>query len=719
MQQIIQSYRTGEVGLFEVPAPRCPRNGILVRNRASLVSIGTERSMIELGRKSLIGKARSRPDLAKRALDKARRDGFWKTFREALARLDMPTPLGYSSAGTVIEVGENAHGFSPGERVACIGHGFASHADIVAVPSNMASRIPAGLTEDEAAFAMLGAIAMHGVRESRLGLGGTVAVLGLGLLGLLAVQLLRAYGCVVVAMDPDSGKTALAKDFGALAVANSPAEMLEVAAICTQGLGCDAIVVTAATTSAEPLDLAVSLSRQKGRIVVVGMADIHPDRNEMWRKEVEIVVSRAGGAGALDPLYELDGIDLPISYARWTQGRNVDEFLRLAAEGRLNLKRLITHHVPIAEAEATYTAMIDGTLQGAIGIVLQYPHTVNLARSTILNSGPVVRRDALRVGVVGAGQFGRSVLIPALARSKDIALALLATASGATATHAGNRFGFAECTTDADAVFAREDIHAVFALTPHSRHARDILSALRSGKHIFVEKPLCVNEEELDEIEGVISGSANSSVVMVGHNRRYSPHTEKVRGWLAKRASPLVITVRVNAGFIPREHWVHSDAEGRSRIVGEMTHFLDLIEAASSSEIREISAVRVAADDRMVVNNDNLIANIRLADGSIAAIVYSSQGSRSYPREQIEIFSGGAVIVSTDFRKSVLHDKTREEKFSTAAQDYGYASEIRHFIAAAKGEIEVEPRLTSTFRIMRAAFALERSLAIGRPVVLS
>jgi predicted dehydrogenase/threonine dehydrogenase-like Zn-dependent dehydrogenase len=715
--QIVQNYRSGEVALRTVPAPRCPRNGLLVQTSASLISIGTERSMVDLGRKSLIGKARARPDLARRALEKARREGFWKVFQDSLARLDTPSPLGYSSAGVVLEVGDSVTGFAPGDRVACIGQGVASHAEIVSVPINMAARIPDNVTDEEAAFGMVGVIALHGVREAHLTFGSKVAVIGLGLLGLITVQLLRAYGCQVIAMDLDQAKCDLAKGFGASAATTSKDELLEISNRLSDGFGQDAVLVTAATSSDAPINTAIELSRPKARIVLVGVADIHPNRNEMWHKEVEIIVSKAGGPGTLDPLYELDGIDHPIGYVRWTQTRNVEELLRLASEKRLDFGRLITHRYTIADAETAYREHLGDARTSAIGVIVNYQKTPSTKREVVLAANSSVKRDgALRLAVLGAGQFGRTTLLPALAKAQDVSLLVLATSSGVSAEHSGRRFGFAEVSTESDAVFARSDIDAVFALTPHSHHARAVKLAIESNKPLFVEKPLCISPDELTEIEAAWNAAAHRPIIMVGHNRRYSPHADKLREWLKGRQGPLVMDVRVNAGYVPPEHWVHSEAQGRSRIIGEMTHFLDFMEAVSGTAIIEVGAMRTDGGSRIVLDNDNVAVNVRFADGSVGSLVYCGQGPRSYPREHFEIFFDGRAVTSLDFRQSLLFNAKGQTKFSSGAQDYGYVAEIAAFLTAAKGGISILPDFATDLRIMRAAFAIEASLATGAPV---
>lgn len=718
MKAVVQSYSSGSVRIAEVPVPRCPTNGILVRTSASLVSIGTERSMIELGRKSLFGKARARPDLLKRAIEKAKREGYWKTFRESLARLDAPVPLGYSLAGVVVEVGIAAHGFFPGDRVACVGHPFASHAEFVSVPVNMACPIPEKVKDEEAAFCMLGAIAMHGVRSTQLSLGGTVAVVGLGLLGILTVQILHAYGCKVVGMDPNPSKVQLCEKLGISDTVTSTQELREAVLQQTSGAGCDAVIVAAATKSSEPVSAAVGLCRQRGRVVILGVADIHPDRNEMWKNEVDIVVSKAGGLGALDPIYEMDGIDFPIGIGRWTQGRNVEEFLRLIADRKVIVEKLVTHRSHIAEADALYERLVDGKLDNVVGVMLTYPGTAPISRRVVFRETPYTSFRKPRLAVMGAGLFGRSVFLPALAREKEVDLNVLVTGSGVNSEHSARKFGFRECSTETDGIFDRGDVDAVIALLPHSEHSKTVLAAVRNGKHLLLEKPLCVTSEELDSIQAVLTCSVTPPVIMVGHNRHYSQHTAKIKEWLAHRSAPLVMTIRINAGFVPPDHWVHSEKEGRSRIVGEGTHFIDLVMAIVGSEINSVYALRVGGDDKTVVNNDNFGALMRFVDGSIANLIYTAQGPRTVSREMIEIFSDGNTIISTDFRLTELYTSKGRSRFSTSKQNYGYEEEISRFVSVIQGRNTLEPTLGNMVHTMRVAFAIERSLAEGVQVAV-
>ena len=720
MLQVVQSYKTGEVSVFDVPVPHCGSGGILVRNRRSLISLGTERSTIELGKKSLIGKARARPDLVKRVIEKAKRDGLRRTYEEAMGRLDAPTPLGYSCAGEVIEVGAAAHEFQPGDRVACIGQGFASHAELVSVPVNLATKIPDGVSYEEASFGMLGIIAFHGVRCAKLEFGATVAVIGLGLLGILAVQLLHAYGCRVVCMDPAEDKVALAAKHGVFAAVSSNEALEDAALAVSSGFGVDAVIITAATKSDEPVNVAVRLCRQRGRIVVVGVADIHPNRNELWHKELELIVSRAAGPGSLDPLYELGGIDLPIGDVRWTQNRNLAEFLRLIADERIDVASLISHRFAIAQAGNAYVQLLDGSLSSAIGVELTYPENTEIRRRLPVPSAtPAAKPGDLRIAVIGAGLFGKAVLLPALEKVKGVSLQVLTASTGASAMHNAKRFGFKEAATDASDVMDSPDVDAVIAATPHDQHAALVLKAISAKKPLFLEKPLCVTPEELDGISRALSQASVAPVLMIGHNRRYSPHIDKLRGWLADRKAPLVLDMRINAGFVPPEHWVHSEAQGRSRIVGEMTHFLDLICVLTGARFEKVQAMRTSGDDRTVVNNDNLSAVFEMTDGSVATLVYSAQGARQTPREQIDIFTGGTTITSEDFKMSARYTASRKEVFKTSGAQSGYVQELQRFVNVIRGKSNLSPSIDEALHVMRTAFAVEEALAEGKPVLIA
>jgi predicted dehydrogenase/threonine dehydrogenase-like Zn-dependent dehydrogenase len=713
MKQVVQSYKTGEVTLRDVPVPECGSKRVLVRNRHSLISLGTERSTIELGRKSLLGKAASRPDLVRRAWDKAKKEGLLKTWREAMGRLDTPTPLGYSSAGIIEQCGIAATEFSPGDRVACVGQGFASHAEFVSIPINLACRIPEGVLDDEAAFGMLGIIALHGIRSAKLTFGSKVVVLGLGLLGLLTIQMLRAYGCEVIALDPATDKIALAQKLGFKHVTADNEELARLCEVQTAGYGADAIIITAASKDRSLIDQSIQLCRSKGRIVVVGTADIHPDRNELWLKEIELVVSRAAGPGSLDPLYEIEGIDLPIGEIRWTQKRNLQEFLRLIADKKIDVLSLVTHRQTIHQAENIYAQFVAGQLVQPIGVLLSYPDAARVERNLPMPSALTITPSlaTLSVGVIGAGLFGKALLLPALKSIPDVALHTLATGSGASVEHSARKFGFLHQTTEAESVWKSDKIQAVIGLTPHSQHAALVRKAIEHSKAIFLEKPLCVTEAELVDLREAAAQVRAVPIIFIGHNRRFSPHTVQMQKWLSRRQSPLVIQMRVNSGFIPASHWVHSEDQGRSRIVGEASHFIDLIQCLANAPIVRMSAERISGDNLTAVNNDNFALSFKLADGSVGSLIYSASGDKAYSRELTEIFFDGKTIVSKDFRVSELHQNGKATVFKTNSQEMGYTEELKHFVACVKGQESVVVNLTENFATMDVVFAIEHALA--------
>ena len=712
MKQVVQSYKSGEVALRDVPVPQCGSKRILVRNRHSLISLGTERSTIELGRKSLLGKAAARPDLVRRAWDKAKKEGLLKTWQEAMGRLDTPTPLGYSSAGIIEQCGIAATEFSPGDRVACVGQGFASHAEFVSIPVNLACRIPEGVSDDEASFGMLGIIALHGIRSAKLTFGSKVVVLGLGLLGLLTIQMLRAYGCEVIALDPAQDKTALASKLGFTHVTNETEDLRRLCDVQTAGYGADAVIIAAASKDRSLVDQSIQLCRSKGRIVIVGTTDIHPDRNELWLKEIELVVSRAAGPGSLDPLYEIEGVDLPIGEVRWTQKRNLQEFLRLIADKKIDVLSLITHRFTIEQAENVYAQFVAGTLEKPIGVLLSYPNAAPIIRSLALPKAQAnaAGSTSLKIGVIGAGLFGKALLLPALKAQANIQLHTLATGSGASVEHSARKFGFLNQTTDTEVVWADPSIHAIIGLTPHSQHAQLVRRAIQTNKALFLEKPLCTTEEELADLRQSAAQTQAIPVILVGHNRRFSPHTLQMQKWLAARQAPLVLQMRVNTGFIPASHWVHSDDEGRSRIVGEVSHFIDLIQCLANAPIVRVAAERISGDNHSTVNNDNFVMSLKLGDGSVGNLLYSASGDKAYSREMTEIFFDGKTIVSKDFRVSELHQNGKTTVFKTSGQEMGYAQELKHFVACVRGEAE-PPKTDEAFATMSVIFAIERALA--------
>ena len=727
MKQIIQNYRTGELELADVPVPVCSSNNILVKNEASLISIGTERSIIDLAKKSLLGKAKARPDLVKRFIDKAKKEGLIKTFQEALGRLDNPVPLGYSSAGVVVEVGKNVNKFSPGDRVACIGAGYASHSEYIKVPENLCCLISESVSFEEASFGMIGIIALHGVRCAKITFGETVAVIGLGLIGLLTVQILKSYGSRVIGFDIEPGKIELAKSIGIDYAFTDIEEFKNTANKFTNGFGVDAVLITAATKSDEPVNIAVEISRYGGKVVIVGVADIHPDRNEMWHKEVEIIVSKAAGPGSLDPLYENKGIDYPIGYIRWTENRNLEEFIRLVSVGKIKLNSFITHKFNIKEAENVYKNILENKGGPYIGVILNYPNEVlpderRKDRLKSLNANVnAVKQGSVVIGVIGAGLFGKALLLPTLSKIKDVKFHTLSTSSSANAYHTGKKYGFENCATDYTEVLNNREINSVVILTPHSLHAKMVMESLRQNKHVFVEKPLSVNEVELKEIADLISSEfidGNAPYAMVGYNRRFSPHSVWSLDFLKNRKDPVIMNYRINAGFVPKEHWVHSEEEGGSRVVGEICHFVDMFQFLTGSEPYKIYAERVSGNNSSIVNSDNATIMIKFKDGSVGNIIYTGSGDKAFSREYIEIFCEGKTITLKDFKETDLFFNGKRKVFKTINQDMGYKNELEHFVKFVKGDEVKKITFNEIYYSTLAVFKINESLETGKPILL-
>lgn len=718
MKQIImQSHKTGKVNVINSPVPMCSANRILVRNINSLISVGTERSIIELGRKSLLSKAKSRPDLSKRFISKVKNEGLIKTFKMAMQMLDKPTPLGYSSAGIVEEVGSNVNRFSPGDRVACIGAGYASHAGYISIPENKAILIPDNVTFEEASFGMLGIIAMHGIRCANITFGETVAVIGLGLLGQLSAQILKSYGCQVVGMDLDKSKVELSKKFNIDCAYHSEEEFRNGIDKITNGCGADSVIITAATDSDKPINLSVDIARFRAKIVVVGVADIHPNRNEMWDKEVEIIVSKASGPGIFDPYYENKGIDYPIGYVRWTENRNLEEFLRLIAAGTVDVKSLISHRFEIDNAISIYEKMINGENCNYVGVVLNYPGNVVASndRKVVLKKQSFDRAE-ISLGVIGAGLFGKALLLPELKKFSNIKFHMMSTASSANTYHSGMKYGFECCTTNYKDVFKEDEINAVMIITPHSTHFKMVSEALEAGKHVFVEKPLCVNEKELSGITKkyrALSESGKAPYLMVGYNRRFSPHSQKAFSYIKDRRDPIVVNYRINAGYVAPDHWVHSEEEGGSRVIGEICHFVDMMQLLTNSNPESVYANRVRGNNTTSINSDNVVITLKFNDGSIGSIIYTASGDKSFNRELIEIFCEGKTVVINDFKRTDYYYEGKKKTFKTMNQDSGYKNELNHFFNTVKGCNSVGFSPETMFISTQTVFMINKSLETG------
>ncbi len=711
MKQVLQHVRSGELEIVEVPEPTCRWGGLLVRNEASLISAGTERMVIEFAGKSLLGKARERPDLVRQVVDKVRKDGLGPTMATVKSRLDQPIALGYSCAGVVEQVGRGAEGFSVGDRVACAGMGYASHADVVWVPKNLVTRVPDGVSIQDAAYVTVGAIALQGVRIAEARLGECIAVIGLGLLGQITVQILKANGCRVIGIDLDPEKVELAKRLGADAAMVRGPETVAAVERFSGGFGADAVIVTAAADSNDPIELAGELCRDRGIVSMVGAVRMDIPRKVFFEKELQLRLSRSYGPGRYDPAYEEGGADYPIGYVRWTEGRNMEEFLRLVSTGQVTPSRMTTHDFPIQDAERAYQIVTGEKREPFLGILLSYPVREARERITFQTLRPPQRSGKVRVGFIGAGQFARSVLLPRLSSGGEAEMVGVATATGVSGRATADKFGFQYCTTDMERLLGDPSVEAVFIATRHASHARLAARALAAGKSVFVEKPLAIDEEGLQEVLDALSTSGG--LLTVGFNRRFSPLVTEIRDAL-RDAGPLSLTYRINSGDIPADSWIHDAAEGGGRIIGEVCHFVDLLDHIVGARPIEVFAYGLGGMTAPL--HDTVTIVLRYPDGSIGNINYFSTGDRSHPKEQLEVFGGGGIAILDDFRRLLVTRGGKKKQTRRISQDKGFDQEIAGFLAAVRGAAPPPIALESLVATTRACFAIEESLRSGQPV---
>ena len=694
----------------DVPRP-APRSGhVLVRTLVSLVSAGTERSAAAFAGLSLAAKAARRPDLVRQVMDKVRRDGLWAAQRAVRTRLAVAEPLGYSAAGIVEEDGTGRH--PAGTLVACAGGGHAAHAEGNLVPRNLVAAVPAGVSAEDAAFATVGSVALHAVRLTRGALGDHVAVLGLGLLGQLSAQLLRAAGCTVFGLDPRGTRANLAASLGCHYVATDAQALERLVLERTGDRGVDAVVIAASAPDSDPVRTAAAVARGRARIVVLGDTQLHLDRRPFYEKELRLVVSRSYGPGRYDRDYEERGADYPYEYVRWTLGRNLAAFLGLVPQ--LRLAPLVTHRFDIGDAGRAYELLLGEESATALGILLHYPQAGAPAPQTVrLASIGGEPTTAPGVSLVGAGTYARTTLLPALAKLAGVRRVSLVTAKGLSAWDAGRRFGFATCSTDLEAALGAETSMVVVA-TRHASHASLVQECLARAKAVFCEKPICVAEDELDDLAAAYA-SARKPFVMVGYNRRFAPLVTRLRERLAEIGRPLVLTYRVNAGAVPRQSWLHDDAEGGGRLVGEACHFVDLLGCLAGAPPSRVHAVRPGGAGESA-DAETFTALLELADGSVATLVYSADGDPAHPKERLEIVGGGAVAVLDDFRELTVAHRGRRERVRTWGRDKGHAQALQATMAALRAGAPEPIPFEEVVRGMRAVFAIRRSLATGAPV---
>ncbi|MCW5875905.1 MAG: bi-domain-containing oxidoreductase [Anaerolineales bacterium] len=712
MKQLLQDMRAKRPHLADVPVPTPGPGMLLVRNAASLVSAGTERGLVEFAGRSLLGKVRARPDLLRQVLDKARREGLTNAAQAAFGRLGEAMPLGYSSAGTVVEVGEGVLGFRPGQRVVCAGGGYAVHAEYVCVPQNLVAALPDGVDFDSGAFATLGAIALHGFRLAEVQLGARVAVIGLGLLGQLAASLAAAAGCEVLGIDTDPRRVALAKRRGLDAVPRERAEKAVMAR--TAGRGYDTVLICADTQSDDPVELAGELARDRATVVAVGAVGLAVPRRSYYAKELNLIVSRSYGPGRYDPGYEEAGLDYPIGYVRWTEGRNLQAFADLLGKGALEVQSLVSHRFDIENAVGAYELI--RSEEDFLGVLLTYPGAPKRRPSKKLEiSAKPLSKDKIGLGVLGAGNFARQTLLPAIKGLGGLELVGIASPGGRAAADLARRHGFRYATSDPAEVLADKQVDALVVLTRHHLHAGQALAGLKAGKHVFCEKPLALTEAELTRIGRALAQN-NAPLLTVGFNRRFAPLATEMAGFLAGRSAPLAAHFRVNAGPLPTGHWLADPAQGGGRLLGEGCHFIDFLIFLVGQAPVAVSAAALGEPGGDA--QDNVQVTLRFADGSLGTLSYLSNGDRALPKERLEVFCGGDVAVLDDFQTLELTRGGRTLR-SGGRGDKGHRAIWQAFAASLRAGGPPPIPYDQLFGGGRAAFAALRSLQTGSAQLLA
>ena len=722
MKQVVQSARSGKLALKEVPDAKVRSGHLLVRTRASLISAGTERMVVNFAKKSLAAKAKARPDLVRKVLDKAKRDGIGATMRAVMARLDEPLPLGYSAVGEVVEVGAGLEGkFRVGQRVAIAGAGLANHSEMNAVPENLCAPVPDDVNDEEACFGTLGAIAMNGVRLVEPQLGDVVAVIGAGLVGQLAAQFLDLAGCRVVVLDYNAERLKLATYAGAELVCDlSQGDPTAAIMDLSGGRGCDGVVIAAATDSSEPFDTAANIARDKAKISLVGITGTEFDYRLFMKKELSVVVSRSYGPGRYDPDYENRHVKYPVGFVRWTETRNLEETVRLMSrrrDHRLQVEQMITHKIPFADAEKAYD-MVSNNTEPHLGVILEYDKAPREKSPTLrtpvsVSTGKPASGKCV-LGVIGAGNFARTVLLPRLKKIDSVDLHTLVTQRGISADHSADSFGFSHSDTDDSAIFDNPEINAVLITTPHSTHASLTARALAAGKNVMVEKPLALDREELNTV--IRARLQSDAFLQVGFNRRFAPLAIQARDRLAAAGGSKYVLLRVNAGQLPDDSWQNAAEEGNGRILGEVCHFIDLARFLVGDDIKTVQAAAAQVSQGAC---DDLTVSLNFADGSLATIAYTALGDTAYSKELVEAFAGGTVININDFRGLTVTAGGKESKIGgSMEQDKGHTAELEAFAAAVVAGESAPADEAELVQSSFATIAVLESLQQGGPVNL-
>jgi predicted dehydrogenase/threonine dehydrogenase-like Zn-dependent dehydrogenase len=730
MKQVSQNKKTGAMNVADVPPPALQKGMILVKNYASVISAGTEKSTIDKRKASLIERAKSQPDDVKKVIDEVKRSGLFSTYSRVMSKLDSSAGLGYSTAGIVLAVDESVDDIEVGDKVACAGAEYAFHSDVIVVPRNLVARIPQGVSMEAAAYSTVAAIAMQGIRQTEPTLGETIVVIGLGLLGQITVQMLKANGCRVIGVDLDPYTITLAEKSGAdLALHRQNDDVQAIVMSKTGGHGADGVIITAGTNNNDPVELAGKITRERGRVIVVGATKIDVPRETYYPKEIDIRISRSYGPGRYNSAYEEKGLDYPIGYVRWTENRNMQAYLQLVKDGRMDMQLLTTHKFTVQDALKAY-ALIEGEkTEPYVGILLTYEDLPKHELSGITTaanpkSGKVKvskSRRSLSVGFIGAGSFASGFLVPPLKEMSDVSLEKVCNKTGLTGADMRNKFGFQASTTNAEDIFDSDTIGTVFIATRHGNHAEYTARALEGGKHVFVEKPLALNEEELSKLETLIDENREelkNMVLMVGYNRRFSPLVKEMKSFFGQNPEPSIVHYYVNAGYLPLNPWTHDPVDGGGRVVGEICHFIDTIQFLTGADPVRISADNMFTENEAVVNHDNVNITMRMSDGSLGIITYAANGDTSIPKERIVMSSANASAVMDNF-STLTMARGNKQTVKKSSGDKGHKAEIQAFMDAIRNKKPFVIPYASLLTTSRATFAVMRSLNLKEPVSMN
>ncbi len=713
MKQLLQNLKTGNILIEEVPIPNCGPNEVLIRTERTLISPGTERMLVEFGRSGYIQKAKQQPDKVKMVLNKIKTDGLLPTIETVFAKLDAPLPLGYCNAGTVIKVGNNVNEFKIGDRVVSNGN----HAEIVCVGKNLVAKIPDNVSIDQASFTVIASIALQGIRIAQPSLGETFVVIGLGLIGQITMELLRVNGCEAIGIDIDENKVQLALERGFTSINSTNINPVDFILNKTDGIGVDGVIITAATKSNTPIEQSAEMCRKKGRIVAVGAIKMDIPRPPFYEKELAFYISTSYGPGRYDPLYEEKGIDYPIGYVRWTEKRNFSAILDLLSSGRLDFSHLISERFKFEDAPEAYSKILNN--RQLLGVLLEYPpknNSQNFKETIIKYPNEHEKSSQVKIGVIGAGNFTNLIILPNLKKQK-INLVGIASAKGLSAAIAAKKYGFSFSTTDTTKILEDPSINTIFITTRHNSHAHLVTEALKNGKHVFVEKPLALNIEELAKIVKTINHLKSQNklpALMVGFNRRFSSFAKAIKNILQNRSGNVAFNFTVNAGHIPADHWIHDPQVGGGRIIGEGCHFIDLLSFLISSKVIKIQSTALGKQfSANPIQYDNVLMNLTFADGSVGTIQYLANGNKSFPKERLLIFFDNKVIELDNFKQMKGFGVKSLKKLS---QDKGHSVEISEFINNLQQSNGPLISLDSMINTTLATFAHVRSLKENRTV---